>query len=240
VPDSVTTCGKYRQPITLFATLKITKVNTEGNHGMIRARTARLLVWLLALVPVMLLLPGFGASDFASPAALLNALGRLTGVAGLALLLLAAALSARVPGFDQPFGGLTRLWHTHHLLGASSLILLLLHPILLAMAASDLRHRRRVRHPVSAAVGYRHLVGLAGAGPDDDLPGAKLPFLRPPGLRALEVRAPPGRAGRRFWPWFTPSLLAHHAGLGSTWSCGRPSPLWPWARGLAFRVSHAV
>ncbi len=102
---------------------------------MIRARTARLLVWLLALVPVMLLLPGFGASDFASPAALLNALGRLTGVAGLALLLLAAALSARVPGFDQPFGGLTRLWHTHHLLGAWSLILLLLHPILLAMAA---------------------------------------------------------------------------------------------------------
>jgi predicted ferric reductase len=103
---------------------------------MVRARTARTLVWLLALVPVILLLMGIGPSDLASPAAILNALGRLTGVAGLALLLLAAALSARVPGFDQPFGGLTRLWHTHHLLGAWSLILLLLHPLLLAMSAA--------------------------------------------------------------------------------------------------------
>ncbi|QOC23923.1 ferric reductase-like transmembrane domain-containing protein [Wenzhouxiangella sp. AB-CW3] len=100
------------------------------------ARTARTTVWLLVLVPVLFVLMGFGLSDLASPAAVLNALGRLTGVAGLALLLLAAALSARVPGFDQPFGGLTRLWHTHHLLGAWSLILLLLHPILLAFSAA--------------------------------------------------------------------------------------------------------
>lgn len=70
-------------------------------------------------------------------AEVLNALGRVTAIAGLMLLLLAAALSARVPGFDRWFGGLTRLWKTHHWLGAGSLVLLLAHPLLLALAASS-------------------------------------------------------------------------------------------------------
>lgn len=72
-----------------------------------------------------------------SAAAILDWLGRAFGVIGLAMLLLAAALSARVPGFDRWFGGLTRLWKTHHRLGAGSLILLLLHPVLLALAQAD-------------------------------------------------------------------------------------------------------
>ena len=72
-----------------------------------------------------------------SIAEVLDALGRVTAIAGLMLLLLAAALSARVPGFDRWFGGLTRLWKTHHWLGAGSLVLLLAHPLLLALAASS-------------------------------------------------------------------------------------------------------
>lgn len=103
---------------------------------MISARLARGLVWTLALIPTAAFLAGLGTEDFASTAAWLNMLGRLAGVIGLAFLLLAAGLSARVPGFDQPFGGLTSLWHTHHLLGAAALMLLLVHPILLALAAS--------------------------------------------------------------------------------------------------------
>ncbi len=103
---------------------------------LISARLARGLVWGLALVPLAVFLAGLGAHDFSSLSSILNMLGRLTGVLGLALLLLAAALSARVPGFDQPFGGLTKLWHTHHLLGAGSLLLLLAHPLLLALASA--------------------------------------------------------------------------------------------------------
>jgi predicted ferric reductase len=102
---------------------------------LIRARVARSLVWALALIPLSLFALGLRAADFQSLAAVLNMLGRLTGVLGLALLLLSAALSARVPGFDQPFGGLTRLWHTHHLLGAAALALLMTHPLLLAFSA---------------------------------------------------------------------------------------------------------
>lgn len=104
---------------------------------VVRARLARALVWLLVALPVLFFLAGLRPADFTSAAGILNMLGRLTGVLGLACMLLSAALSARVPGFDQPFGGLTRLWHTHHLLGAAALFMLMLHPLLLAFAAQS-------------------------------------------------------------------------------------------------------
>jgi len=81
-----------------------------------------------------------GTVVFAGPAGgaeILDALGRAAGIIGLVMLLLAAALSARVPGFDRWFGGLTRLWKTHHRLGAGSLVLLLAHPLLLALSSSQ-------------------------------------------------------------------------------------------------------
>ncbi|NEZ03790.1 oxidoreductase [Wenzhouxiangella sp. XN201] len=102
----------------------------------ISARMAHRLVWLIALLPAGLFLFTVSPGDLNSTGAVLQTAGRLTGVAGLSLLLVAAILSARVPGFDRPFGGLTRLWRTHHRLGACSLILLLLHPLLLAFAAA--------------------------------------------------------------------------------------------------------
>lgn len=102
---------------------------------VIRARLARTLVWMLALIPLAFFLAGLRPADFYDVPGVLNVLGRLAGVLGLAFLLLSAALSARVPGFDLPFGGLTRLWNTHHLLGAAALLLLLSHPLLLAFSA---------------------------------------------------------------------------------------------------------
>ncbi|MEX0915156.1 MAG: ferric reductase-like transmembrane domain-containing protein, partial [Wenzhouxiangellaceae bacterium] len=92
------------------------------------------LIWLfVALVAVASLLAAVSQGS-ENTASLLDALGRATGIVGLVMLLLAAALSARVPGFDRWFGGLTRLWKTHHWLGAGSLVLLLAHPLLLALA----------------------------------------------------------------------------------------------------------
>jgi predicted ferric reductase len=77
------------------------------------------------------------STDWQRLSALLDFLGRSCAIVGLVALLLATALSARVPGFDQHFGGLTQLWKTHHRLGALSLLLLMLHPLLLAFAASE-------------------------------------------------------------------------------------------------------
>ncbi|MBI2385534.1 MAG: ferric reductase-like transmembrane domain-containing protein [Elusimicrobia bacterium] len=68
------------------------------------------------------------------PALLL--LGRAAAVLGLSLLLLAAMTSVRIPGLDHWFGGLTRLWRIHHLLGAAAFLLLMAHPLLLSFAAA--------------------------------------------------------------------------------------------------------
>src|SRR5690606_6244677 len=75
---------------------------------------------------------------FASVSSTLNALGRLAGIAGLGLFLVAAISCVRIIGFDRWFGGLTNLWKTHHLLGAWSFLLLLAHPLLLALANVEL------------------------------------------------------------------------------------------------------
>lgn len=101
----------------------------EIRPGQTVIRAAVVLACLLALA-------GLSDADRASPAALLDYLGRAGAIVGLVLLLLAAALSARLPGLDRYFGGLTKLWRTHHLLGAGSLLLLMAHPLLLALAAS--------------------------------------------------------------------------------------------------------
>ncbi len=98
---------------------------------------ATLLLWLLAIVPGVIAIAFVRGGDLNSPGAILNLLGRVTGIAGLAFLLVAAILSCRVPGFDRPFGGLTKLWQTHHKLGGVAFLLLLAHPLLLAMGAAE-------------------------------------------------------------------------------------------------------
>ena len=94
-------------------------------------------IWSSAFVVSLATLIAIVSSHPEGLAGILDALGRATGIVGLLMLLLAAALSARVPGFDRWFGGLTRLWKTHHRLGAGSLVLLLLHPVLLSLAQAE-------------------------------------------------------------------------------------------------------
>jgi predicted ferric reductase len=102
----------------------------------VNVRRAHAAVWLAAAVPLFLMAAGLHGADFAGSATVLNLLGRLTGVAGLSCLLVAAIRSCRVPGIDRPFGGLTKLWKTHHRLGAAAWLLLLAHPPLLALSAA--------------------------------------------------------------------------------------------------------
>ena len=99
-----------------------------------RPPIANLLLWFLGLLPAVIFLLTSTAIDWGSTAAVLNTSGRLAGVAGLSFMLLAAVLSSRVPGFDKVFGGLTKLWFTHHRLAAVSFLLLLAHPVLLAFS----------------------------------------------------------------------------------------------------------
>ena len=66
----------------------------------------------------------------------LQLLGCFLGVVALATMLLAGLLSVRVPGWDRPFGGLTRLWKLHHYLGAASLAAVFLHVMFIGLAAT--------------------------------------------------------------------------------------------------------
>ena len=101
---------------------------------------ARALIWVMtgivAAGPALWAAFNARPGDFASAAELLGFAGSLAGVAGLSFLLLAMVLSIRAPGFDGPFGGLLRLWRIHHRLGALCFVLLMLHPVLLSLAAA--------------------------------------------------------------------------------------------------------
>jgi len=95
----------------------------------------RLAVVVLAGWPFGLLLGSLLAGAPADAAAWLRWLGRAAGLVGFAWFLLAMTLSVRLPRFDVALGGLLTLWRGHHLLGAGSFVLLLAHPLLLALAA---------------------------------------------------------------------------------------------------------
>ncbi|MBB3331512.1 putative ferric reductase [Halomonas campaniensis] len=89
---------------------------------------------VLLLLPLAVALPRLGG--LAGPPELwLTWVGRVTGILGLALMLLAGAVSCRVPGLDRPFGGLARLWRLHHGLGFAAFILVMLHALALGLAA---------------------------------------------------------------------------------------------------------
>ncbi len=94
-------------------------------------------LWTVVAIVTITVFASHGANDRAGLPAMLDFLGRASGVIGLVTLLLATVLSARLPGLDRHFGGLTRLWSNHHRLGAISLLLLMAHPLLLAVATAE-------------------------------------------------------------------------------------------------------
>ncbi|UYG02943.1 ferredoxin reductase family protein [Halomonas sp. LR3S48] len=93
-----------------------------------------LLLVALVMLPLAVALPRLGLPGSVAEA-WLNWLGRASGILGLTLMLLAAGVSLRVPGFDRPFGGLTRLWRLHHWLGFTAFIMVMVHVLALGLAA---------------------------------------------------------------------------------------------------------
>lgn len=106
----------------------------QPTPSWLRAVAESLLVALVLGPIAWFLVAGGLALDSAQST--LRSLGRLAGVAGLVWFLLSMLLSIRLPGFDGPLGGLIRVWHVHHRLGAASFLALLLHPVLLALASA--------------------------------------------------------------------------------------------------------
>ena len=110
-----------------------------GSNEKGATKLALLGLVFFAFLPLMAAVPLLHIGQVLSDTSiLLSSLGRACGILGLSFLLLAALISVRLPGFDLWFGGLTRLWKIHHVLGAASFLLLMAHPLLLAFAAAPL------------------------------------------------------------------------------------------------------
>lgn len=107
------------------------KAGQQSGKGVMRSPGDWLTVGLIAAPVVIAAVLGF---SFADTALALDYLGRLAGVAGLACLLVAAILSVRIPLFDRLYGGLSRLWRQHHYIGLAAFLLLLAHPLLMALS----------------------------------------------------------------------------------------------------------
>ncbi|WP_444999657.1 ferredoxin reductase family protein [Halomonas mongoliensis] len=97
-------------------------------------RSGDIALAVLLLLPLAVALPRLGGLG-GPPEQWLTWIGRVAGILGLAMMLLAGAVSCRVPGFDRPFGGLARLWHLHHWLGFAAFILVMVHALALGLAA---------------------------------------------------------------------------------------------------------
>lgn len=89
---------------------------------------------IVVLLPVLLAAPRLVGTGVYG---LLHGGGRAAGIAGMTCLLMAGILSVRIPGLDPRLGGLTAVWRLHHLLGAAAFLLLMAHPLLLALAAAS-------------------------------------------------------------------------------------------------------
>ena len=69
-------------------------------------------------------------SDFSSS---MRSLGQITGLVGMVLFSLTLILSTRIRLLEELFGGLDKVYRAHHFLGASAFVLLLFHPVFLAL-----------------------------------------------------------------------------------------------------------
>lgn len=92
------------------------------------------LILLLGFIPVVLWGMRFPLSDrFITLGIATTSLGQIAGLVGMVFFSLAAALSTRVKALENFFGGMNRVYIAHHQVGGISFILLMLHPLFLAV-----------------------------------------------------------------------------------------------------------
>jgi predicted ferric reductase len=84
---------------------------------------------IISLIPAILLLAN---SSTTSQAAIFT-LGRIAGLIGMTMFALTLVLSTRAGWLEDLFDGQDKVYHAHGVLGATSLILILAHPILLVL-----------------------------------------------------------------------------------------------------------
>jgi predicted ferric reductase len=85
-----------------------------------------LILWYFALLPF--------SSRFYNTYSTFTTLGEISSLIGITMFSLSLILSARMEIFEDFFGGMNRVYISHHILGGISFIFLLIHPLLLAFS----------------------------------------------------------------------------------------------------------
>lgn len=70
---------------------------------------------------------------FATPVLTLLSLGQVAGLLGLTMYSFNLLLATRIKVFEDLFGGLNKVFIAHHIIGGLALIMLMMHPIMLAL-----------------------------------------------------------------------------------------------------------
>lgn len=84
------------------------------------------ILWSFAVLPI--------SYRFYNTYATLESFGIVTGLIGITMFSLSLVLSSRMEVFEDFFGGMNRVYIAHHILGGTSFIFLLIHPLLLAFS----------------------------------------------------------------------------------------------------------
>jgi predicted ferric reductase len=101
------------------------------------------LVWLLTLLPVWRWATMVPLEDrFANKTLWLLSIGQVTALGGLVLFSLSLIMATRAGFLEDIFGGLNKVYIAHHKVGAWSFILLLVHPMMIAMMYTQLGLRK--------------------------------------------------------------------------------------------------
>lgn len=100
----------------------------------IKGRIGLVTIILLTFFP---LIPWFGMMPinerFSDSFIALTSVGQISALLGITLFALAMILSARLHFLEEYFGGLDRVYHVHHIAGTVAFLLLLTHPMVLAI-----------------------------------------------------------------------------------------------------------
>lgn len=100
-------------------------------------RSLRLGWWFVALmiaVPVLIWATIMPIADrYETPVIALGSIGKLAGIVAIILYCQNMILAARIPFFEDLFGGLNKVYIAHHLLGGIALCVIFIHPIALSM-----------------------------------------------------------------------------------------------------------
>jgi predicted ferric reductase len=104
-------------------------------HDSPPQHTGLILIWTVLCTTVGLFILSKPDLAFTAPDSLLLTFSQLFALTGIALLSFSFLLSSRLSFLENLFGGLDNIYRLHHLLGVSAFILLINHPLLMAIDA---------------------------------------------------------------------------------------------------------